>query len=192
MIDPTDVPDDDRIAIPSPGRDRLRGARASKYSKKCSRARKIAQGTAHASGIAFFQTLVKHLARAVDAKYAFIAEFAGSNTRVRTIAYWGEGQILDNEEWDLPGTPCEDVVQGNLCHHPTGVRLKFPGDAALVEMGIESYLGVPLLAPDGEHLGHLAVFDTRPMPREPRKLLIFRSLRPARRPSWRVFASSAD
>ena len=44
----------------------------------------------------------------------------------------------------------------------------------LVERGIESYLGVPLCDPEGKVLGHLAVFDDRPMPEEPRKLLIFR------------------
>jgi formate hydrogenlyase transcriptional activator len=133
----------------------------------------IAEGTAHASGVESFETLVKHLATALGTRYAFVAEFAGSNTRVRTIAYYGNGGILDNEEWDLAGTPCEDVVKGNLCHYPTGVSRSFPNDAALVEMGIESYRGVPLVAPEGDHLGHLAVFDTRPMPEEPRNALIF-------------------
>src|SRR5579863_3563495 len=136
--------------------------------------RAIVEGTAHASGVEFFRTLVKHLAAATDAKYAFVAEFAGSQSRVRTIAYWGDGKILDNVEWDLAGTPCEDVVKGNLCHHPTGVARQFPADEPLVQMGIESYLGVPLVAPDGAHLGHLAVFDTRPMPDEPRRAMIFR------------------
>ena len=63
------------------------------------------------------------------------------------MAYWGADRILENLEWDLAGTPCDDVVRGNLCHHPTGVRLKFPADTALVKLGIESYLGVPLLRP---------------------------------------------
>ena len=44
----------------------------------------------------------------------------------------------------------------------------------MVEWGIESYLGVPLVHRDGSHLGHLAVFDERPMPPEPRQLAIFR------------------
>jgi formate hydrogenlyase transcriptional activator len=136
--------------------------------------REIVEGTAQASGVAFFRSLVKHLAMAVEAKYAFVAEFAGSNTRVRTIAYYGDGQLLENEEWDLAGTPCEEVVKGNVCHHAVGVSRIFPRDVALVERGIESYRGVPLVAPNGEHLGHLAVFDTRPMPEEPRKTLIFR------------------
>ena len=66
------------------------------------------------------------------------------------------------------------MVRGNLCHYPVGVSKKFPLDTALVEMGIESYLGVPLVASDGGHLGHLCVFDTRPMPNEPRNMLVFR------------------
>jgi formate hydrogenlyase transcriptional activator len=136
--------------------------------------RAIFEGTAHASGVEFFKTLVQHLAAAMDTCYAFVAEFACSNTRVRTIAYCGHGEILENAEWDLAGTPCEEVVRGKLCHYPTGVRLKFPTDASFVEMGIESYLGVPLVAPDGLHLGHLAVFDTRPMPQQPPRPLVFR------------------
>src|SRR5262249_46327301 len=59
------------------------------------------------------------------------------------------------------------------CHHPSGVRQSFPNDRLLVEWGIESYLGVPLCDRDGKVLGHLAVFDERPMPEEPCKLLTF-------------------
>src|SRR5262249_42934665 len=80
----------------------------------------------------------------------------------------------ENTEWDVIGTPCEDVVRGNLCHYPCGVAIKFPDDKPLVEWGIESYLGVPLRDTNGEHLGHLAVFDEEPMPAEPRKLFIMR------------------
>ena len=65
-------------------------------------------------------------------------------------------------------------MRGGLCHHPQEVRERFPGDRLLVDLGIESYLGVPLLDGDGRVLGHLAVFDERPMPAEPRRLFIFR------------------
>ena len=135
--------------------------------------RAIVEGTARNTGQEFFQSLVRHLARAVCVRYAFVAEFAGP-MRVRTVAYWFRDGIIDNVEWDLMGTPCEDVVRGNLCHHPAGVKERFPEDSALVEWGIESYLGVPLCDARGEHLGHLAVFDERPMPPEPRRLFTFR------------------
>ncbi len=134
--------------------------------------RALVKGTARSTGDEFFHTLVQHLASALGVPYALIAEFA-SATRVRTLAYWQVDRLAANVEYDLPGTPCEEVVRGKLCHHPTGVSRKFPTDTALVDMGIDSYLGVPLVAADGQHLGHLCVFDTRPMPVEPRQLLIF-------------------
>src|SRR6516225_2395533 len=137
--------------------------------------RAVVEGTAGSTGGEFFQSLVQHLSRALDARYAFVAEFAGVNTRVRTLAYWSRDRIVPNVEFDLDGTPCEEVVKGNLCHHPAGVKDLFTRDRPLVDMGIESYLGVPLLDQAGNHLGHLAVFDERPMPPEPRRLLIFRT-----------------
>jgi PAS domain S-box-containing protein len=136
--------------------------------------RTIAEGTAHSVGEEFFASLVRHLASALGINYAFVAEFARVNTRVRTLAYWHRDRIVANVEFDLPGTPCEDVVRGHLCHHPVGVKDKFPHDRPLVQMGIESYLGVPLLDDAGNHLGHLAVFDEQPMPPEPRRLFVFR------------------
>ncbi len=135
--------------------------------------RSILEGTAHATGKEFFSSLVRCLAEAIDTKYAFVAEFSQRPVRVHTLAYWGNGQIQPRVEFDLRGTPCEDVVRGRLCHHPQGVKTKFPEDRGLVDLDIESYLGVPLLDADGRVLGHLAVFDDRPMPEEPRKQFIF-------------------
>jgi PAS domain S-box-containing protein len=137
--------------------------------------RAIVEGTARDTGQVFFRSLVRHLTTAVAVDYAFVAEFADKRTRVRTLAFWGKGETRENVEFDLAGTPCEDVVRGGLCHHPSGVKERFPRDEALVAMGIESYLGVPLHDAKGEILGHLAVFDERPMPAEPRKLFTFRS-----------------
>jgi PAS domain S-box-containing protein len=134
--------------------------------------RALVEGTARHTGQEFFQSLVRHLAQAVGTRYAFVAEFAGAG-RARTLAFWLRDGIADNVEWDVAGTPCEDVVRGNLCHYPAGVKDRFPADRPLVEWGIESYLGVPLCDARGERLGHLAVFDDRPMPAEPHRLFTF-------------------
>src|SRR3954449_7554465 len=135
--------------------------------------RAIVEGTARHTGQEFFQSLVRHLAAAVGTRYTFVAEFAGG-TMARTLAFWSRDHIADNIEWDVTGTPCEDVVRGNLCHHPAGVSQQFPADRLLVDWGIESYLGVPLCDARGRHLGHLAVLGERPMPAEPHKLFTFR------------------
>jgi PAS domain S-box-containing protein len=135
--------------------------------------RAVAECTASSTGGAFFESLARHLAAATGARYAFIAEFVPP-TVARTLAYWLRDHLADNVEWDLRGTPCEDVIRGDVCHHPTGVKERFPADRLLVELGIESYFGVPLRDPAGETLGHVAVFDDRPMPNEPRRLALFR------------------
>jgi formate hydrogenlyase transcriptional activator len=126
--------------------------------------RSIVEATADKAGEEFFRHLVKHLAQALDVSYAFVAEFAGSPTRVRTVALWGGGDWLDNVEYDLDGTPCEEVLRGALCLHPDGVQARFPKDPLLTEMAARSFLGVPLRAATGDTLGHLAVIDTKPMP----------------------------
>jgi PAS domain S-box-containing protein len=135
--------------------------------------RSILEGTARSTGEEFFRSLVRHLAAAMNVEYAFVAEFAGVPTRVRTLALWARDRLAPDTEWDLRGTPCEEVLRGTLCHHPEGVWRRFPDDPPLVEMGIESYLGVPLLDLEGKVVGHLAVFDRRPMPSEPRRSSIF-------------------
>ena len=129
--------------------------------------RSLVAATADKVGEDFFRQLVKHVALALDVSHAFVAEFAGSPTRVRTIAQWGHGRWLDNIEYDLAGTPCEEVLRGPLCLYPDGVQARFPRDTPLAEMGARGYLGVPLRAADGRTLGHLAVIDVKPMPGEP-------------------------
>src|SRR5215217_6782961 len=100
--------------------------------------RAIVEGTAPTVGEEFFRSLVRHMAAALDTGYALVAEFAGE-MRARTLAYCKPDGIAPNVEWSLVGTPCEDVVRGSLCHHPTGVMRKFPMDEVLVRWGIESY-----------------------------------------------------
>jgi formate hydrogenlyase transcriptional activator len=131
--------------------------------------RVIMEGTAQHTGEKFFRSLVRNLSIATGIANAFIAEFAGTNTRVRTLAFWRNGQIIQNQEWELAGTPCEDVVRGKLCHYPSGVWKQFPKE----EKEVESYLGVPLQDSEGNIIGHLALFDSCMMPPEPRLLFIF-------------------
>jgi PAS domain S-box-containing protein len=136
--------------------------------------RSILEGTAQSTGTVFFQTLVRHLASALGVSYAFVAEFDHPAMRARTLAYWSKDSIRENIEFDLAGTPCEEVIHSGFCHHPQGVREKFPNDRDLIDLGIESYLGVPLYDTRENVLGHLAVFHETAMPAEPRRLFIFK------------------
>ena len=134
---------------------------------------RLAEGTARTTGEEFFQSLVRNLCLAMGVAYAFVAEFAGPPSRVRTRALWGPDGLRENIEYDLAGTPCAEVVDGAFCHHPRELRLRFPDDPMLVELGVESYIGVPLRDAGERALGHLAVMDTEAMHDEPRRLFIF-------------------
>jgi formate hydrogenlyase transcriptional activator len=136
--------------------------------------RDIVEGTARGTGEEFFRSLVRRLASAIDVPYAVVAEFADVNSRVRTVAFWARDRIVENMEYELAATPCDAVARGGFVHHPTGVSENFPNATPLVRLGIDSYMGVPFLDGEGKVLGHLAVFDERPMPPEPRRLFIFR------------------
>jgi len=136
--------------------------------------RLIYDGTATETGDAFFAALVRATARAMRARWAFVSEFAGSRRRVRTIVFWAGDGYGDNFEYDLNGTVCEGVLQGNIGYYPSNVAEQFPGEPALAEMGVESYLATPMTTPDGEVLGHLAVFDVNAMNYNERELEVFK------------------
>lgn len=129
----------------------------------------VVEGTLQTTGDDFLRSLVRNLCLATGVPNGFVAEFTESGTRVRSLAFWTDGEFLENQEWDLPGTPCEDVLRGNLCHYPSELGKKFPH-----EQGVESYLGVPLRDNGGRILGHLALFDQKAMPEQPKLLYTFK------------------
>jgi formate hydrogenlyase transcriptional activator len=135
--------------------------------------RSIVEATADKAGLEFLRHLVKNLANSLGVTYAFVAEFAGSSDRVRTIALWDGTGWRPNIEYALAGTPCEKVVKGERCLYRDDVQNLFPADSDLAAMGARSYLGVPLRGAQGQPLGHMAALDTRPMPGDPRGLTIF-------------------
>jgi PAS domain S-box-containing protein len=134
----------------------------------------VVEGTARGTGQEFFRSLVRHLAEAIDVHYALVAEFPKAPPHVRTLAFWERDHIGGNFEYDFTGTPCAEIVRGGLVHYPTGVSQRFPRATPLVERGIDSFMAVPFLDCEDNILGHLAVFDERPMPAEPRRGFILR------------------
>ncbi|UCC83561.1 MAG: GAF domain-containing sensor histidine kinase [Gemmatimonadota bacterium] len=132
----------------------------------------IAEGTAVTTGEEFFRALVRHVAGALEVRHAMIAEVTEARGRVRTLAQWDIDRFLDNIEYDVAGTPCEPVLLGETRQYVHSVSELFPGSASLAQLGIESYLSIPLKGSTGEILGNLVVMDDTPMPEDPRDLPI--------------------
>ena len=121
--------------------------------------RRISEGTAAETGMDFFQSLVRHLTLTLNVRYAMVTECADvEKTRLRTLAFGENESVLENIEYDLSGTPCDIVMRDRDFYYPTGVAKNFSQ-----EPGIDSYLGVPIHDKAGDVIGHLAIFDSRPM-----------------------------
>jgi Nif-specific regulatory protein len=130
--------------------------------------KEIVEGTAPVTGSDFFYSMVQHLAQAIPVKYALVTECADlQKTRARTLAFWNGKAFAENFEYDVKDTTCEKVYQGEVSFYAAELQKLFPLETALVDLGAESYIGLPMYSTSGEFIGHLAVLDDRPM-NEPR------------------------
>jgi formate hydrogenlyase transcriptional activator len=126
--------------------------------------RVITEGTAAVTGSDFFRSLVRHLAQALQVRYAFLAECTNqAKTAVQTLAFWTGKEFDADITFPLAGTPCEKVIGGEMCCYPEHLQSLFPKDKGLVDLRAESYIGIPLRGSKGDILGHLAVIDDQPM-----------------------------
>ncbi len=126
--------------------------------------RHIVESTAPHIGQSFFHVLVEHIANALAIRYVFVGELLSDQKEIiQTIAVWSDEGHGKNFQYDLVGTPCEDAITKTFCSYSEGVQEAFPDDHLLVEMGVESYVGMPLLNSSGKKIGILAVLHDHPM-----------------------------
>ena len=126
----------------------------------------------------FFISCVRNLAAVYGVKHAFIGLLAESQKTVTTQYLWMDGQLVDNLTYRIDGTPCEDIILQNRGLIASKVYQHYPQDHMLLEMGIESYFGAPLLSSDGKPLGLVSIMDDKPL-----------QLTPLTEPILGVFAS---
>lgn len=118
----------------------------------------LLEGTCGVTGDLFFQNLVKCLAETFQAEFAIVTEHLPDKPgTVRTLAFFGNGSQLENLEYNVEGTPCQRVYANGLTHIKQDLQKIFSEDQDLVDMGVNSYLGMPLYNKDGDKQGHICV-----------------------------------
>jgi PAS domain S-box-containing protein len=136
--------------------------------------REIVEGTAAETGEAFFDGLVRHLARATGTRCAWVTEWLEDERRLRALSFWVRDRFHGDFEYAIAGTPCEPVIENRrLVHVPDRVVELYATDPSLAALGAVSYLGVPLLDTDERILGHLALLHDAPLAEDERLLAIF-------------------
>jgi len=133
--------------------------------------RVLAEGTSAATGDDFFRSLAHHAAVALGARYAFVAETVNP-LESRSLAYWEGTQFGEGFSYRFPGTPCQRVAAGHVCSTATRLQQLFPEDLWLQQIGVDSYVGVPMRNATGAVLGHIAVLHTEPMEPTPDHLAV--------------------
>ena len=116
------------------------------------------------TGPDFFRSLADHLTDTCQVDYACVVMLDESEAmQGRTIALSRRGQPVEDLSYDLRGTPCEEVAGKAFFHWPTRVQEQFPLDTALVDMGVDSYMGIPLFTTSRTPLGLIALLHSTPI-----------------------------
>jgi len=126
--------------------------------------RHLLEGTASKTGQEFLQALVRSVALAMDVAGVWVTEYLPERKVMRSLAFWMNGEYIQDFEYNIEGTPCEVVIEEvRLVHYPERIIELFPNDPDLVAFNAVSYAGVPLLNAEGRVFGHLSALDTRPL-----------------------------
>ncbi len=123
---------------------------------------RLLEATSSTTGQDAFLAMARAITEAFGVRWAFVGELI-TPSRVRTRAGWSRGEALPVVEYDLEGTPCADVLWQDACGFPSGVQQRFPRDHMLVEMGAESYFGVPVFDRHRKPIGIIVALHDEPL-----------------------------
>ena len=117
-----------------------------------------------AADVGLFPGLARAVAEGLGCRGAGIGRLSSDGLQVEMLGFWLDGQTYANFTYDVAGTPCERCL---LDHEPVSVitdtvATRFPTDTMLADLGIESYRGAALRAPDGQEIGVLFAIDPLP------------------------------
>jgi signal transduction histidine kinase len=110
----------------------------------------------------FLAALARYLGETFAVDYVVIDRLSEVPGTAETVALYAKGAIVPNIRYCLAGTPCDNVVGKKLCYYPSGVQGLFPQDTLLVDMRVDSYIGVPLWDSAGICIGLIAMMDSKP------------------------------
>jgi signal transduction histidine kinase len=124
--------------------------------------RVITSGVTAKTGNEFFRELVRALCEALKAHTVFVAEIDTTKYEANILALWTGGQFGPPGPFNLAGTPCESVLDGNIACFPSRVAELFPAARPVLEqLGTHSYLAIPIMDDHHQIAGHIAVQDQR-------------------------------
>ena len=121
----------------------------------------LVRGMVGTTGVECFDRIIEGLCDWLGADYGLVGALAEGE--VRTLSFYRQGEKQENFSYPLAGTPCEWIVREVFKSYPRDLRRLFPEDKTLVEMEVESCVGISLRDAQQNALGLLNIFSTREM-----------------------------
>lgn len=125
---------------------------------------------AHLTGAAFFEAIAKQVAFVHGADVGFVGRRRVNPAgHIETVGLSVDGNIVAPITFDLAGTPCKRVLDGEFVMFSEGVRKTFPRGTILENFSVTSYAAFPLLDSKNRAMGVVGVMGRRPF-RSPEKI----------------------
>lgn len=124
----------------------------------------IASALCNGGGGSFAETLATNVQRALGVDRVVLGRFDADTHSVTALAHVGPEGPAGNVQYALGGTPCEKAVGGDVCYYTESVPRHYPECGMLCDLGVVSYMGHPLLSPDGRCVGILCVMHGAALP----------------------------
>lgn len=123
----------------------------------------LATNIAHLAGRPFFEEVSRHLAAALGVDYVFVGQLGADRATVIVQGGMARGERMGEMVYSLADTPCANVLGEGACVYPQGIQALFPRDHLLAQLGVEGYLGAPVLDKQRQPIGIIVALHSRPI-----------------------------
>ena len=124
----------------------------------------MARGISASIGTDFFEKLTHSMVEALGAHSGFIARVNPADPAVaHTVCAVVAGHTVQNFEYPLSGTPCEQLHQSDICVVPREAQNLYPTAGLLSQMQIQAYVGARLTDAAGRSMGFMFVQFQQPL-----------------------------
>lgn len=115
------------------------------------------------SGIEFLQEVSKFLSQLLNIDYVLINTYSNNKPNLaKVVVFYNQGSFKPQFSYNTNNTPCENVINKDLCYYSTKLQQQFPKDAFLTKNDINSYIGFPLWSTNKEPIGLIVLMDKAP------------------------------
>lgn len=124
----------------------------------------IVDATVGWSGQQALDVITNRLGQWFSLDVSIMGEISGDDlTTVQTRSVVMDGKKVADFCYSLKGTPCDNVTQRGVCIYTHAIRVLFPEDKMLFDMGMEGYVGIPIKNKADKVIGILCGLKRTPL-----------------------------